>query len=66
MLFLCLLTRLPMEVIGHGEVSTGSDVYTLAMLFYEFYTALSGTKRLQCRPFSKMHPSRVHTLVYAF
>nr|XP_034336350.1 tyrosine-protein kinase receptor svh-2 [Crassostrea gigas]XP_034336351.1 tyrosine-protein kinase receptor svh-2 [Crassostrea gigas] len=50
---------LPMEVIGHGEVSTGSDVYTLAMLFYEFYMALCGTDFLQCRPFSKMHPSRI-------
>lgn len=48
-----------MEVIGHGEVSTGSDVYTLAMLFYEFYMALCGTELLQCRPFSKMHPSRI-------
>lgn len=50
---------LPIEVIRHGELSTGSDVYTLAMLFYEFYMALSGTERLQCRPFSKMHPSRI-------
>lgn len=51
--------RLPIEVIGHGELSTGSDVYTMAMLFYEFFMAISGNDRLQSIPFSYKHRSQV-------
>ncbi|XP_062581367.1 uncharacterized protein LOC134243146 [Saccostrea cucullata] len=50
---------LPKEVIGHGEISTGSDVYTMAMLFYEFYMAVSGNDQLQCVPFSYKHRSQI-------
>ncbi|XP_061188421.1 uncharacterized protein LOC133196568 [Saccostrea echinata] len=50
---------LPKEVIGHGEMSTGSDVYTMAMLFYEFYMAVSGNDKLQCVPFSYKHRSHI-------
>ena len=50
---------MPREVIANGEFSTGSDVYTMAMLFYEFYMALSGTDRLQCVPFCNKHRTRV-------
>ena len=53
------VSRLPREVIGNGEFSAGSDVYTMAMLFYEFYMALSGTDRLQCVPFCTKHRTRV-------
>ncbi|XP_062576637.1 uncharacterized protein LOC134238534 [Saccostrea cucullata] len=50
---------LPKEVIGHGEISTGSDVYTMAMLFYEFYMAVSGNDQLQSVPFSYKHRSQI-------
>nr|XP_022339525.1 uncharacterized protein LOC111134623 isoform X2 [Crassostrea virginica] len=54
-----IVNWLPREVIGNGEFSTGSDVYTMAMLFYEFYMALSGTDRLQCVPFCTKHRTRI-------
>ena len=51
---------MPREVIGNGEFSAGSaQCYTMAMLFYEFYMALSGTDRLQCVPFCTKHRTRV-------
>lgn len=48
---------LPREVISFGQLSRGSDVYTLAMLFYQVYMAFSVHNDLQTVPFSRKHRS---------
>ncbi|XP_061174556.1 tyrosine protein-kinase src-1-like [Saccostrea echinata] len=54
-----MLYWLPKEVIGHNELSCGSDVYTMAMLFYEVFSVLSGRDRLDCVPFGNKHKSKL-------
>ncbi|XP_062596478.1 uncharacterized protein LOC134257922 [Saccostrea cucullata] len=54
-----MLYWLPKEVIGHNELSCGSDVYTMAMLFYEVFSVLSGRERLDCVPFGNKHKSKL-------
>ncbi|XP_061188789.1 uncharacterized protein LOC133196962 [Saccostrea echinata] len=50
---------IPREVISFGELSTGSDVYTMAMLFYQVYMAFSGHDELQTVPFARNYKSQI-------
>ncbi|XP_062576635.1 uncharacterized protein LOC134238532, partial [Saccostrea cucullata] len=50
---------IPREVIAFGELSAGSDVYTIAMLFYQVYMAFSGHDELQTVPFGRNYKSQI-------
>ncbi|XP_062584489.1 uncharacterized protein LOC134246178 [Saccostrea cucullata] len=50
---------IPREVIAFGELSAGSDVYTMAMLFYQVYMAFSGHGELQTVPFGRNYKSEI-------
>lgn len=64
--FLQLISlRLPREVISFGQLSRGSDVYTLAMLFYQVYMAFSVHNDLQTVPFSRKHRSCVNRRLFS-
>lgn len=57
-----------MEVIRNSEYSMDSDVYMLAMVFYEYYSAVGlhkfgetdqGVIRLACVPFATVEINQV-------
>lgn len=58
--------RLPREVISFGHLSRGSDVYTMAMLFYQVYMAFSGHNDLQTVPFVRRHRSCVNRRLISY
>lgn len=60
LLFTLFCTRLPREVISFGHLSRGSDVYTMAMLFYQVYMAYSLQDDLKTVPFARRHRSGVN------